>query len=470
MRVKLAYRALAIIVACFAASVMVGWLAGIPALTSFRFVYLRFDTALGLLLGGVILWLTGEQGRGGDRLGKGLSVIVAALGTVVLAEYATGTDLGIDRLFISEGSNVPERMSAISALSFLLFGSAHLAAGRKGGALYFINAHIFGLLLNYLAIIGYIYDVTLLYGPYAALTMSYPAAISTFLLFMGLALTRPDLGWVKLLGSEAAGGTIARRFLPVLVLIVPTLGWLRLKGEQAGYYDTHAGLALVTITVIVLLGGIVLLVGHQADRIDAERTQSLVSLTAREQQLRDSEERYRSVVDLLQECIWIYRGEQMIYVNKYAADLMGAASEGEITGKAAGALVHPDDRARALSDMQKALSTSLPTPVTDYRLISLQGKEFVVEGRMSSFQSQGERHLLVVSRDVTAYRSAENQLREVQKLEAVGQLTGGIAHDFNNLLAVIKTNTEDLFDRLRDEPDYREQAGMVLQAADRGAA
>ncbi len=134
-----------------------------------------------LLLGGVILWLTGEQGRGGDRLGKGLSVIVAALGTVVLAEYATGTDLGIDRLFISEGSNVPERMSAISALSFLLFGSAHLAAGRKGGALYFINAHIFGLLLNYLAIIGYIYDVTLLYGPYAALTMSYPAAISTFL-------------------------------------------------------------------------------------------------------------------------------------------------------------------------------------------------------------------------------------------------------------------------------------------------
>jgi nitrogen-specific signal transduction histidine kinase/ActR/RegA family two-component response regulator len=69
--------------------------------------------------------------------------------------------------------------------------------------------------------------------------------------------------------------------------------------------------------------------------------------------------------------------------------------------------------------------------------------------------------------DVTEQRRIEAQLRQSQRLEAVGQLTGGIAHDFNNLLTVIIGNTELMEET--DNPFLRGLAEMVRKAAERGA-
>jgi len=71
--------------------------------------------------------------------------------------------------------------------------------------------------------------------------------------------------------------------------------------------------------------------------------------------------------------------------------------------------------------------------------------------------------------DITETRSLETQLRQAQKMEAIGHLTGGMAHDFNNLLTVIMGNAESLADALDARPDLRELAEAVLGAAQRGA-
>ena len=65
-------------------------------------------------------------------------------------------------------------------------------------------------------------------------------------------------------------------------------------------------------------------------------------------------------------------------------------------------------------------------------------------------------------------RVIEQQLRQIQKLEAIGQLTGGIAHDFNNLLGVVVGNMELLQDALRDHPEQTELVKAVLKASMRG--
>lgn len=72
-------------------------------------------------------------------------------------------------------------------------------------------------------------------------------------------------------------------------------------------------------------------------------------------------------------------------------------------------------------------------------------------------------------RDLTDYHHAEAQLRQAQKMEAVGQLTGGMAHDFNNILMVIMANAEALEEDERFDPHLREYVESINGAAQRAA-
>jgi PAS domain S-box-containing protein len=72
--------------------------------------------------------------------------------------------------------------------------------------------------------------------------------------------------------------------------------------------------------------------------------------------------------------------------------------------------------------------------------------------------------------DLTSRRRAEADLRQAQKLEAIGQLTGGLAHDFNNLLSVVLGNVELLTKRVQDDPSALKLTDGIDQAARRGAA
>ena len=97
------------------------------------------------------------------------------------------------------------------------------------------------------------------------------------------------------------------------------------------------------------------------------------------------------------------------------------------------------------------------------RVIDMEGA--FVPHRDESGTVQG---CFVAARDVTEKRLLEAELRQSQKMEAIGRLTGGIAHDFNNLLAVIIGNTQLLTRSLRESPRLLKQADTALRAAMRG--
>jgi len=77
--------------------------------------------------------------------------------------------------------------------------------------------------------------------------------------------------------------------------------------------------------------------------------------------------------------------------------------------------------------------------------------------------------VVAIVRDVTERANLEDQMRQAQRLETLGQLTGGIAHDFNNLLTVIQGSSELLLEQLHADPAKRSLAEMISTAADRGA-
>jgi PAS domain S-box-containing protein len=98
------------------------------------------------------------------------------------------------------------------------------------------------------------------------------------------------------------------------------------------------------------------------------------------------------------------------------------------------------------------------------------GKVIQVETISHELEYAGRRVRLVVTQDISERQLLEQQLRQSQKMEAVGRLAGGVAHDFNNLLMVIKGHTELLVNVLPPSEHYSRKIEQIDRAADRASA
>ena len=111
-------------------------------------------------------------------------------------------------------------------------------------------------------------------------------------------------------------------------------------------------------------------------------------------------------------------------------------------------------------------------PIEEIELTTLASGQVVLESQHAPLRG-GDGQIVggaAFFREMTERRRAEEQLRQAQKMETIGQLTGGVAHDFNNLLAAIQGNLELLRKRLPDDPQIRRFIDGALQGAQRGAS
>jgi PAS domain S-box-containing protein len=161
-----------------------------------------------------------------------------------------------------------------------------------------------------------------------------------------------------------------------------------------------------------------------------------------EERLRASEEQYRAIFSASADAM-VLRDEHLrvVDVNPAFLALVQRPRE-EIVGRVHPAFVIAPERDAAEEMLRSALA-GRPGKL-EVQTVSADGVRREVEVRAVPMQYQGRPHVLAIARDVTAERRAEResrrletQLRQAQKMEAIGQLTGGIAHDFNNILASV---------------------------------
>lgn len=132
--------------------------------------------------------------------------------------------------------------------------------------------------------------------------------------------------------------------------------------------------------------------------------------------------------------------------------------------------IHPDDREHIKAIFQETVRTGIGQR-TEYRFLLDDKTTRLIESQGSLIRNQqGEPvSVVIVSRDITQRKSLEEQLRQAQKMEAIGQLAGGVAHDFNNLLTIISGYAELVADAASPEGPLLGQVREIQKAADRAA-
>ena len=152
-------------------------------------------------------------------------------------------------------------------------------------------------------------------------------------------------------------------------------------------------------------------------------------------------------------------------VSRRSRDMWGYEPE-ELIGRGYIELVHADDIERTNAIAAQIISGT-PTYAFENRFVRKDGSS--VSLLWSSMWSDQRKAMYAVARDLTERKKAEDEVRQAQKMHALGQLTGGIAHDFNNLLTVIINDAEELVQTPSDEAQTAQLSAEILAAANQAA-
>lgn len=186
-----------------------------------------------------------------------------------------------------------------------------------------------------------------------------------------------------------------------------------------------------------------------------------------EEALRESEEKYRLLVENANDAIFIVQDSAIKFPNPRTVELLGY-SRVELDQKSFSDFVHPEDKI-LMAEMDRSGTEDDGIPATfSFRILNRIGLEHWMQLNVVPILWEGRPATLNFLRDITLQKKLEAQVQNTQRLEAIGTLAGGIAHDFNNLLMGIQGNASlVLLDTPSMDPQY-EKLKYIEQCVQNG--
>jgi diguanylate cyclase (GGDEF)-like protein/PAS domain S-box-containing protein len=459
--------------------VLIGWWSGNEALKQLipGLVVMKANTAAAFVLAGLALWLLHENHpRRHSILRQVCSSLVLLTGLITLIEYLLGWGPGFDQLLFREvlepGGVAPGRMTAGSALSFVLMGAALLLRAdlRRTRLAQIVTVPL--LLLALVPIIGYVFGADSLFRAGSSTAVVLPSAIVFCILGLGLNFVRPEEGGMAVLLSQGAAGFLARNLLPAAILLPIMTGWLNHLTESSGRFEEAVVEAVAVVINVVLLTGVLVWAILTLQRVDLARlraddeiyrlTQQLEERVLRRtaqlaevnQLVEEERDQLQILMDNIPDSIYFKdAASRFTRVNRAQARILGLDDPQQAVGKADAYFFAADAAAAAQTDEQRLIRTG--ESIIDRREMNPtpDGRErWFSSTKVPILDQHGKVSGLVgISRDVTKYI-----LNEKAAERANARLSGQV----NQMAMIIELN-EELQACAVDEEVYQVAARMA---------
>jgi len=406
------------------ATVLFGWTISSSLLTRLHpdLPVMVPNTAACLLMMAGVLVLCGLERptmrcRVAAAIAGGVSFLV---GTLTFAEYLFDAGLGIDGILLHFAQSVdyeinPGRMAPHTALGLMAAGPAIAFLCRKKvlGQLSEIFS-VLTLAIAFSALLGHLFGAQALQGLSKTNGMALHSAISLMVLSAGMLVANPRSLIIGLFFSKTLGGAVARRLLPVAVLVPTVIGFAEVRGTDWGWFNVGFGTAGGTLVSTILLVSFIIYFARMVHLADRNRK-------AAEHELSEKEELYRTLVDHGMGIICTHDTEgRVLSVNPAALRTLGFRQE-EVVGRSLGRMLEPELRPDFDAYLREINNAGIAEGYI--RLRTREGKPItfryhnilVTDGRTG-------RYVLGHAQDVTELLEAQAKLRRLSLTDDLTKL------------------------------------------------
>ncbi|MGQ4646837.1 PAS domain S-box protein [Lyngbya aestuarii] len=450
--------------------VFVGWALDFELLKSILpgQVTMKPNTALGMLLSGAALWLWHQHLKlHNEKFAKSvvliiycLSSFVVFLGLLTLIQYSFNLDFGIDQLLFKESPDAVDalaegRMAPNTALNFVFIGSALVLFTRKIDR----PAQFFSLVTFFVALLaltGHLYAVTQFYSVGSVTGMAINTASDFLLVSLGILFAGADRGWMREISSNKAGGIMARRLAPVVIILPLLLGLLALVTYKILDIPAEYVIALRSALSVAVLISLVWWNARSLNQIDTYRWET-------QQRLIENERRFRAIFDQTYQFIGLLHTDgTLIEANRTALEFGGVTSA-DVVGKPFWEAPWWTLSATTQQQLKKAVAKAAQGEFVRYEVVVRGARDTVatIDFSLKPITDTSGNVILLIpeGRDISERKQAEEALRQLN-----AELETRVAKRTAELTAINTSLQQEVGDRISAQVDLRESEKRFRRA------